>query len=330
MLSRAVRAAKVEDPPPIEDGLIDYWISSHGYESRSVKHLEFDQSNVTRSISFGFDVELADANEDVAARVENERRLLLSRGFELLNTDDDGFEIAVRSGLDDFAGSGRRPRVVADISSMNRTRIASLMLACASESFDKGCDLDLIYFPSTFASHKHEYEPLEYFGPLHERVAGWPADPDSPLALVVGLGTEPRRAEGIVETVEPDILSLLEPLGDDPQFVVDVRTENRRLLDVGGEPLPYQLRDAVGTYWALRAIVERLSDRARVIVVPLGPKILVPVAMAVALELGPKVGLWRASAGSSVQPVDVQGADEAVRVRFAFGSGPARVDVRSG
>lgn len=317
-LNRAVQGVDVVECPPL-DAPPDLFVSCHGYESRSVKHLQVAMLRSARAVSFGFEFPGPDDGIETTERLEAERRSLLEAGHEVLIVDDELFEARLR---DEVFAAGKgvaRPHIVADISSMNRTRIGALVLACASTSFEGGCDLDIMYFPSTFKSHKHDYEALEYFGPLHERVAGWASDSEYPLALIVGLGTEPRRAEGIVETVEPDILCLLEPIGDEPEFLDDVRAENRRLLDVGGEPIPYAIRDPLRAHGLLHAAVARLSERARVIVVPLGPKMLVPLAMCVSLQLGPQVGVWRASAGRGVQPVDVQASLPAVTVRLSFG-----------
>src|SRR5205823_1514111 len=136
--------------------------------------------------------------------------------------------------------------------------------------------------------------PLETLGPIHNDVAGWPLEPDLPLALVLALGTEPRRADGLVETLEPDILSVFVPIGDEPDFNAEVHNENRRVLEVGGEPVKYDLRDPISAHGSLLATIERLSQRARVIIVPLGPKIFSALALNAAIAVGAEIGVWRA------------------------------------
>ncbi len=303
--------------PWVDHAGADLWISCHGYESRSTKHLEFTSVPAQLRISFGFEFPDVQEDAEVASRLAEARDRLVHAGFKVIVAGDAEFERIVNDELQrlDFTSP---PRVVADISSMNRSRIASLVLACSSRNLPHGCDLDLLYFPSTFASHKHAYEPLEIFGPVHETLAGWPSDPDFPLALIVGLGTEPRRADGIVETIEPAILSLFEPFGDEPDYSADIQRENRRVLEVGGEPTPYAIRDPQQTFSALLTSVERLSERARVIIVPLGPKVFCALAVGVALALGPEVGVWKASAGRGVQSVNVTAAGSPVIARLSF------------
>lgn len=315
-------------PAVASDRNPDLWLSCHGYESRSVKHLELLDPPVDRKLSFGFEFPGPDDSEDIAARLAAERVALEGAGFDIRIVGDTEFEEQVRHEFSDIARATVRPLIVADISSMNRSRIAGLIHLCAGGPFAGNCDLELVYFPSTFESHKHPYEPLESFGPVHDEFAGWPADQEMPLALLIGLGTEPRRADGIVETVEPDILGLFEPHGDEHEFLDDVRTENRRVREVAGAPTPYWVRDPQATFQMLRSSVELLSRRAQVIIVPLGPKVFCAIAVGVATSLGPEVGVWKASAGRGVRPINVQGADEPVIARMSFSrTGPRRDDM---
>lgn len=200
---------------------------------------------------------------------------------------------------------------------MNRSRIASLFSHCVRRAAVTGeCTLDVLYLPATYESHKHKYESLEYFGPLLDNLAGWPADPDLPLALVVGLGTEPQRADGLVESLEPDILAVFEPLGDQIEFNEDLHRENRRILEVAGQPVMYPIRDLERTWAVLRGTVRRMVGNARTVVVPLGPKIFALLAIAAATELAPEVGVWKASAGRGVQPVNVTSSGPPVFASF--------------
>lgn len=300
---------------PSSDVPISLWLSCHGYEERSIAHLDL-KPRAVRLISAGFEFPGTGDGTKAGERVSERRALLQSNGYETPVVDDRAFDGLIQAALRD-ADSGTEPlHVLADISSMNRTRIASTVLACASIS--GSCVLDLLYFPSTFESHKHEYEPLEAFGPVHDLVAGWPVEADLPVALLMSLGTEPRRAEGIVESVEPDILVLFQPTGDEPEFTSEIVTENRRVLEVGGQPVMFDVRDPVRTHGALLATVQRLAERARVVVVPLGPKIFAALATNVAVSVGPEIGVWKASAGRGVEPVDVRTSAQPVVVRLTF------------
>jgi hypothetical protein len=303
-----------------DSGPASLWISCHGYESRSIAHLDAIKIPASRKLSCGFNFPDVNVDSVVSRRIVGARHRLAEAGFAVRISSDSEFETIVRQELGELDRQGRC-RVVVDVSSMSRTRIAALLLAVHSIEWMKSCDLDLIYFPGSYVSHKHQYEPLEYFGPCHGRLAGWPADPDLPLALLIGLGTEPRRADGVVEMLEPDILAVYMPVGDEPEYLDELRAENRRVLEVGGEPVLYPLRDTEQTYASLLATAAQLASRARVVMVPLGPKIFCAITIAVALSVGPEVGVWKASAGQRVEPVDVAAAGSPMHLRIRF-TGP--------
>ena len=315
-MSDAKRRVEVESIESIDAAEAFLWVSCHGFESRSIAHLRSLPVEGYRRVSIGFLTAGQDASAEQLDAIQLRRATLRHNGFDTPVVDDVGFEQIVKQEL--LHAPSRNCRVIADISSMSRSRIASLFLSCHDVRSEGGCVLDLVYFPATHSSHKHAYEPLEYFGPCHHRLAGWPDDPDLPLSLVVGLGTEPRRADGIVEFLEPDILALCIPLGDEPQYVDEVRRENRRLLEVRGEPRDYPVRDPSAAFVHVSAIATQLAQRSRVVIVPLGPKIFCATSIAAALTIGSHVGVWKASAGSGVAPVDVQAVERPVLARFRF------------
>ena len=209
------------DPSFLEgEATSSLWLSCHGYDSRSVLHLDVIPTVAPRRLSLGFDFPDPEGDEENAAfRLLDAHARLRDGNFDVRIVDDVEFEQIVSTEILSLNNGKERPLVTADVSSMNRTRIASLILACASGQMSRGCgSSDLVYFPSTFLSHKHPYEPLEFFRPGHAISPAGPRIRSCQLALIVGLGTEPRRADGIVETVEPDILGIFEPFGDEPSF----------------------------------------------------------------------------------------------------------------
>jgi hypothetical protein len=308
----------VESLSALREAEASLWVSCHGYESRSAAHLGLVRTTALRKLSCGFDFPASELDSEAGKRVADARARLRTDGFDVPVVDDPGFDALIREELGRSVRDGSA-HIVADISSMNRARIASLLLACAD--LESGCDLEILYFPGSYETHKHVYEPLEYFGPCHSNIAGWPSDPEMPLSLMVGIGTEPRRADGVIEIVKPDILAVFLPLGDEDNYVLELHKENRRILEVCGQPVTYILRDPSGTYQSLRSTGARLSERSRLVIVPLGPKIFCVIAIAVALSIGPEVGVWKASAGRGVQPVDVQSHGAPILLRIVFNPG---------
>jgi hypothetical protein len=293
------------------------WMSCHGYESRSVAHLDLLSLTVDRSVSAGFEFPHAAEDNETSRRVALARQRLQEAGYHTPVVNDEGFESTVREELSRLA-SLSKPTVIVDISSMSRSRISALLIAFAKHlQTTPSCYMDLLYFPASFTSHKHGFEPLESLGPCHPQLSGWPADADLPLALLLGLGTEPRRADGVVEMLEPDILALYLALGDEPEYSAELQEVNRRVLNVGGEPIRYSLRDPSALYLSLVATGERLVERSRLVLVPLGPKLFTALSVAAALSLGPEVGVWKASSGRGVGMVDVQALGKPVVLRVS-------------
>src|SRR4051812_29942014 len=97
----------------------DLWLSCHGYESRSIAHLEHLRLTVDRKRTFGFDFPNEHADADVRKRIAVAHDKLREASFDPVQTDDDGFEAYVKAELS-LLPSHRKCRIVADISSMNR------------------------------------------------------------------------------------------------------------------------------------------------------------------------------------------------------------------
>ena len=305
------------DGRQVLDSSYGCWLSSHGYESRSVAHLDLLALSADRRISPGFEFPVATEDSEPSRRVAFARQRLQEAGYETPVVNDEAFESVVRHELSQLESASSRT-MVADISSMSRSRISALLIAFSEHSvIDPTCYLDLIYFPASFNSHKHEFEPLESFGPCHAQLSGWPADADLPLAVLLGLGTEPRRADGVVEMLEPDILALYMPVGDEAEYVVELQKENRRVLSVGGQATRYTLRDPGSLFLSLVATGEHLVERSRLVLVPLGPKIFTALSIVAALSIGPEIGVWKASSGRGVGMVDAKASGEPVVFRVA-------------
>src|SRR5689334_17472517 len=99
----------------------DLWLSCHGYESRSIAHLEHLRQTAHRKRSFGFDFPNESADTDVHQRMTSAHDKLQKAGFDAVLTDDAGFEANIKEELA-LLPSNRKCRIAADISSMNRSR----------------------------------------------------------------------------------------------------------------------------------------------------------------------------------------------------------------
>src|SRR6266540_759700 len=117
-------SVEVEPMESIDTAGASLWISCHGYESRSIAHLKLLPVAGCRRVSVGFLTAGQDASAEQLDAIQVRRASLQHNGFRTPVVDDAGFEQIVKQEL--FDTRSRNCRVIADISSMSRSRIASL------------------------------------------------------------------------------------------------------------------------------------------------------------------------------------------------------------
>lgn len=203
---------------------------------------------------------------------------------------------AVLADLRSFAEfePNRRPRILVDISSMTRRRIADC-LRVLYESLDFEVDVDWVYAPATFDGSGIEGQAIV----TNAAVAGFEGwgDPSLPVACIVGTGFEGDLALGVIDDIEPEDVWALVPQGyslaHDSQML---RLNNTFLATV--EPtkvLPYRVDQPLETLLRLDALIGGEIGSRRVVLIPLGPKIFALVCALVALSAPESVTLWRVS-----------------------------------
>lgn len=227
-----------------------------------------------------------------AASYESNRRALEEAGFELAVVADRDFAAAVDGFLLPLLEEqrGRPARIAIDVSSMSRLRMAIVIEALAD--LDDGSCLiaDLLYAPARFAPHRPELEsPVLHVEPVSPFFAGWWANLEQPLAVIMGVGYELEHASSAIDRLEPEATHVFVPESHDERYITDVRTANRALFatkDVRPE-ITYPVDEPFGTFSRIEALVARLTREHRVAVVTLGPKIFaVAAGLACALHLG--------------------------------------------
>jgi hypothetical protein len=231
-------------------------------------------------------------------------------------------------------------RVAVDISSMTRTRMAAVVEYCYAQKLEVPMIIDLLYAPAAY--RPSELPPASWVqaAPVTPHLAGWDPDATKPLLAVVGLGYEPNAAEGVVDYLTPDESVIFLPNGRDPSYRNDVDEVNSELIKKAKIKLDYPVDDPYRLMLQLERLVLARIDQARVLFVPLGPKIFAAACMVVAERLHPLVSVWRFSAGSndearpaiadgsvcgirlSTQPEERTGFDEAPRDRRRQNVGP--------
>ena len=204
---------------------------------------------------------------------------------------------------------------------MSRPYMATVLIALSQLATQREILLKLVYSvgaykpPSDQAGTYIDFKPVEGF-------EGWTLFPERPLSVILGLGYEKDQAVGAVEHFDPSGTWAFIPIGDNPQFLVDVNASNESLKDILEKDriVNYSVAQPTLLYSELRGLADVLSKRSRVIMVPAGPKIFSAISMLVCLELGDELSLWRASSHASTEPTDTLPAGRIITFDYKFKS----------
>jgi hypothetical protein len=195
---------------------------------------------------------------------------------------------------------GKRIRVGIDVSSMNRTMAATTISSIFAHRTSVE-SLELFYVTSKFDKPTLSFTPIQQIGPVTPELSGFDSEPALPVALVLGLGFEYGPAVGIINQLEPQITLCFRAIGHDPRFEDEVRRANLD-FDFGTYNVAvseYELLDLQSAYLHIENIVHSLTQEFRVVMVPMGPKILSALMVLIALKYFGRVSVWRVA-----RPID--------------------------
>lgn len=298
------------------ENFVDFFIYAVGYETRS-----------------GYAVQKIHSTEHIALCYEqtdkfayaNNLKYAQSQGHQLfdtpMNSDAELFD-QITSKIEKLSGENDKLVVVGiDVSSMQKELISTLMsqIFKLSKSFE--ILLRVIYTTGQYKAPEEHSGVYTDFHPI-KGLEGWTAYPERPLSVVLGLGYEQDQAAGVIEYFDPSGCWAFVPLGDDDQFIKDVKKSNDSLWNFQllkeDSFLDYQVDQPGLLYSEIKGLVSVLSKKSRVIMVPAGPKIFNAIAILVALELENEISLWRASSHDHIKITDTLPADKIVQFDFKF------------
>lgn len=224
-------------------------------------------------------------------------------GFETNREWNEKFVPFLRVFLDQLDGD--EPRVLFDISSMSRPRIAGIVQVLAEMPATSRIRADFLYAPAKFRPPAGlpagvlTLQPVtSYFmGKLRRR---------SDVVGVVGLGYEPYKAAGALDSLEVrDVIACI-PEGRDERFKRAVLRANKGLLTSHENRIriDYRVDDPFDTYMMLDGQIDALlADGSVPTLVPLGPKIFALCSFLIAARRFPDISVWRASFEQNEPPV---------------------------
>ena len=277
---------------PISDGELERTafacgLYSIGFEERS----RFIATTLQTSKLVGIDL----GGCGVASYDENMRQAKL-RKDKIVKRD----EIALSSSHDWLARPDLYPvsNIFVDISSMDRHTMSRVIYQLLRSVGDSETNLYVLYAPAEFRKPPPHQVPVESSGPINALLAGHPRDPRLPTILFLGLGYEVGLALGVVETFEPARVLAFIPRGRDKRFDHEVDRANAPLLADQGyiRRVYYSVQAPANAFLDLKERVLGMREQAKIVLVPLGPKIFSSMGILLGYIYTPDITVWRFSA----------------------------------
>lgn len=312
-----IRSVGVEPGPELVDAAAlhyDALMATVGYEPRS----RFVSDKLAESSDRCY------AAAFTTQRVEDfdrNRGWFIDNEFAVADVADDDYGLWTRSVLADLADAHiETPIVCVDVSSINRVRLARLLEMVYHDDRFRGVTADFVYAPAEFKAASVVGGSIQSADAVTPFFAGW-GDPSRPLAAMIGLGYEEGRALGVAEYLEPGLLWAFEPFGQDVQYDEENRKANEFLETAW--PIPrvvrYRVDHPFDCFLRLESLVAGQLANARVVLVPLGPKIFALCSMLVALAHSPDVAVWRVTPGQNIKPVPHKASGNLIALRVTIG-----------
>jgi len=274
----------------IRDSQYDVALAALGYEARSSYVAGLVTSRVKYALPF----------DDAAALSQaKNKRVLLAAGFDILEIQESNIVDWLRAILlREGSGGKNKLRVCVDISSLTRRRLAYFIESIVSIArFEVPIlEVDFVYNVAQFTAPTKQPSAATVCGPVSPFLAGWPTDPEKPVAAIVGLGYEYDKALGAFEYLEPSCRLLLAPVSVDARYDAAVQAANRSLLESHeDEVFRYPVDAPMECLELLDALFYRLGDEFRIVALPFGPKIFALCCMLLSCIHYPRIGVWRIS-----------------------------------
>lgn len=182
-------------------------------------------------------------------------------------------------------------------------------------SFDK-LNLYFIYTPACFSKPKTPKYNTE-IGPLPGKLI---IPNNKPNALIVCLGYEENKAEGIIDHLDPKQYYLFYSKPSlDPKFVYYLELNNDSILKSSNNVVTYPFDDLLFLERELTSIYNYLKNDYNIIIAPLGPKPFTLVSMLMSIKY-PDIDIWRVGSGNDINEYKqkpIENSEIIMKVLFA-------------
>ncbi|MGN7707561.1 hypothetical protein [Chryseobacterium sp. 22543] len=204
--------------------------------------------------------------------------------------------------LDDYIMNCEKDslKIVVDYSCMTKSWYYIIMLYLSNKEFSlKKVTCIFSYTPSKFS------EPLRPkansdISPLPGKIT---IPNNRPKALIVGIGYEENKAQGIIDQIDPAKVFLMysKPTLDE-KFTNSIEINNENVLKYYSDTTEtYNFSDLVDIENKLKTIYYKFCGEYNIIISPIGPKPFTFVSMILSIMF-PDIEIWRIGSGEDINP----------------------------
>ncbi len=298
-------------PPDWSQHEYDVFITTIGYEGRARYIAERFRPKADIKVACGFrDQQVLEYSKNCEWFGSNE--------FDVAHEPDSGYAEWARTVLERVPEDRLSIRVLVDISSMTRFRIATLLVSLR-EARQANLSVSFVYSLASFTPPQEMSPANTHVGPVTAEFAGWWEEPDRALAAVVGLGYEADKALGAVEHLQAAEVWTFSPTSAVEAYSPALTNANRALLE--GIPqnhqLSYRVEDPLECLARLESLTFGLTHEKNPILIPFGPKVFALCSLLVSMW-NPTIPVWRVSAESHEVAVNRQASGLVYGLRVIF------------
>lgn len=185
--------------------------------------------------------------------------------------------------------------IVVDYSCMTKSWYYSIILYLKNKKIDvEEVDVYFSYTPSKYSKPKSP-KPNSEIAPLPGKYV---VPTDKPKALIVCLGYEQSKAEGIIDHLDPKVAYIFytNPALDE-EFVKTLEENNKNILnDNTKSVIAYPFNNLLFLENQLTLLYHKLKDNYSIIIAPLGPKPFTLISMLMAAQFN-DIDIWRVGSG---------------------------------
>ncbi|MBB6328399.1 hypothetical protein FHS59_004042 [Algoriphagus iocasae] len=196
--------------------------------------------------------------------------------------------------------------IVVDYSCMTKSWYYSIILYLSKKNLRfKSVKVYFVYTPSKFAEPL-DPKPNTEIAPLPGKYI---VPTDKPKALIVCLGYEQSKAEGIIEHLDPKECYLFySKPALDPKFVERLEANNSDILQ-NRNVIKFPLDDLLHLERELTSLYYLLRKEYSIVIAPLGPKPFAFISMIMSVKYH-DIDIWRVGSGSDIneymrEPLDI-------------------------